>query len=249
LRIELPLLNTKLKKLIYKNKIKMYSNLNNFNSNLSPNVKNLQLFITSKQKLNLVFLYKKINLNLFYLKNNYNSLSFIFGNNFFVNNNKYFINYIYNKYTNYYRNLLVYLAISNLAYLNNIEFGKINNLKTYLKNSLVFLNNIDDETFLNTLINNNNFIVYNGSFFDKAALISNLIFPIQIFFEYSGYFLNIFGNLRKSNKVISSKTFLYTPADFFNNLLIFIRNKFISYSFFFNKFKRILFYFKFIKID
>jgi hypothetical protein len=242
-------LNTKIKKKIVKYKTKILSNFENYNFSFNNNLLNLKSLIASKKKLNSLLLYKKINLCTFYLKNNYNSLSFLFGLNYFVNNNKYLLNVVYKKFNKYYKNFIVYLAISNISYLNNFEFSK--NIKNYMniKNSLIFLNNIDDEIFVNSLINKNNFIVYNGSFFDLSALIANLIFPVFIFYEQNGLFINIYGNVRKLNKIISTNTFLYSSAELFNTFLIFINKKFINFSYFSKKFKKIIFFFKFIKLN
>lgn len=249
LRIELPLLNTKINKKIVKYKTKILSNFENFNFSFNNNLLNLKSLIASKKKLNSLLLYKKINLCTFYLKNNYNSLSFLFGLNYFVNNNKYLLNTIYRKFTRYYKNFIVYLAISNISYLNNFEFNKSFKNYTNIKNSLIFLNNIDDEIFVNSLINKNNFIVYNGSFFDLSAIIANLIFPVFIFYEQNGLFINIYGNVRKLNKIISTNTFLYSSAELFNTFLIFINKKFINFSYFSKKFKKVIFFFKFIKLN
>src|SRR5690606_4752642 len=108
--------------------------------------------------------------------------------------------------------------------------------------------NLDNEIFLNKFIYEglNNFIVYNGSFFDLGAKISNLIFPINLFFEYSGLVLNFEGKLRKLLKIINFN--IYNSVDLLKSLFIYINLKFLKFLFLLKNFKNFIKFFSKFKI-
>src|SRR6185369_13284518 len=94
---------------------------------------------------------------------------------------------------------------------NNFNSKRNKNFLYDLKNSFIFLNNIDDENFLNKIL--------------KQNLFNN-------FFEYNGFFLNLFGKLRKSIKVVNSISFLYSPFELFKSLYTFLNLRFKNLNFY-----------------
>jgi predicted molibdopterin-dependent oxidoreductase YjgC len=118
-------------------------------------------------------------------------------------------------------------------------------------NKLLFLENVDDEYLLSTLMlkinKNKNFVIYHGCFFDLGARYSNLLIPSHSNFEYNGIFVNNEGRIRKLTKIISKNGI--NNSELFVLLKLYI-NFYINSNFSILKnFKKILSYFDFIKID
>ena len=246
LRYEMPLLNSKISKIIKKQNLLVF---NFFNNNLGIFVSNslfdFKNFIISKNKFNLSLFYNKFIYSIFLFNKNLLSLNFLLGLNFmkfFFNGFKSLLNNLFNNYVN---SLIINVLVTNLAFINffeiGLKFGK--NTKYTLEESFIFLYNIDNEIFLKRFLINN-YIVYVGSFFDIGAQNSNLVLPINLFFECNGLFINFEGNLRKLVKVINNN--IYNSVELFKLLFIYFKlriskflpilEKFFKISKFFKKF-------------
>jgi len=250
LRYEIPLLNSKINKIIKKQKLLIFNFFNNnlFGKFSGNSIIDFKDFIFSRNKINIDLFYYKFNYSIFNFKNRILNFNFSFGLNFIKNSN-YFLKFLLeNIFINYLLNIKCNILLSNLTYLNLFEIGLKVNKKRLINldfgNSFFFLYNVDNEVFLNKFIKNNvnRFITYFGSFFDIGAKISNLIFPLNLFFEYNGLFLNFEGKLRKSFKIINLN--IFNPTDLLKSLYIYINLKFLKVLFLFNNVFKILKYFK-----
>jgi len=253
LRIEFPILNFKLRKMITNNdKINVYSiGLSGSYYNIpikffGNSLNDFFLFFKGKNKLNLDLFYNKIINSLFFINDKFINLKvFISIFNIVIFNSMNFLQNWLNKYFVYNINFFY----DNISYVNIFELNNFKNINSNieLQNSFIFLENLDDYYFL-SLLKSNNFIVYHGFFFDYGAKISNLLIPSFSNFEFDSIFFNIEGKLKKSKKVIS-KNSIINNSDFFIILKVFS-----SYFFKFNfsilkNFNKILGYFNIVKID
>jgi len=254
LRVEIPLLNSKLKKKMMKNNFNIYNFsgkdvLGKFLNNDFLNYSNIFSF---RQKLCYFLLFFTFLYICFNFLKNLVSVKFFFGWNFFQRN-YFFFNNLFLKLTNKYNIITYNIILSTISLINYFEFFyvKISNINLNLYNSFVFLAQVDDELFLNKLYllkdkDINSFFVYSGSFFDNGAKISNLIFPLNMFFEYNGLFLNLSGKFRKNRKVVSSLSFLYNISSLFESFNNFFVLKIVGLNFFyfsiFSFFKKFKFY-------
>jgi len=136
----------------------------------------------------------------------------IFGKNYFLNkNNSIIISFIKNNYKSFIEILILY----NLNLINFFEvFGNIKNslLKNYkilylynTKNYIKYLNKITDSSKL--------FIIYHGTHITNDSIRSDLIIPSNEFYEKKNKYIDLYGNIKKSNQIINY--FLFS----FDNLL------------------------------
>jgi len=227
-RLESPILNSRLRKLYLLNdNLKFYGfGVNSSYLNLplkiyGNSIKNLIIILKSKFIFNKDILFSFFNYSIYnnFLKKD--QFIFFFGVSFFsqINSSNFFnlfCNWI-NK--NFFYNVAVIFPF--VGYLSFFEYNSGLNKFFFNKNNFIYLSNVDDINFINSFSNLNNFCVYNGSFFDEGAQISNIIIPTFTFFENDYEFLNIEGRVRKSLRVLSSSYNLISDFDFFNFLIIF----------------------------
>jgi hypothetical protein len=249
LRLELPLLNSRLRKAINNNReIKVFSlGL----SNIYGNIKSLNLsssiygikkilngrglffdFLSDKNDIfKNIFLKNKQNLTVFIGIKYYNTLSF-----YFKNLEKSF-------------NLKIYCIYNNISYCNFLETSRLysKSIINNIENSFVFLQNVDNSEFYKKLENKNNFLVYVGHHLSIGGNKANMIFPISSMYEYSGYFLNIFGKICKQNKSVYKD--LLKPSNLFIVLKLYNRYFFKSNFSKILNFRKILSYFDFFNLD
>lgn len=255
LRLENPLLNLRLKKMVDKNLIKVFSlgssfGYNFFVYNQSNSLKNFLLFIEGKNFLNNFFM-KSIktllifnwnffiqnanNLNLFYLKNNI--FSFLKEKISFT-----ILNYDATTLLLYDLNL-----INSINNFNDYSFKQ--NQKNFVNNNLFYFININNfySKILNKInINNTNNIIFQGNYLvNKNLSINNINFylPSAHFIEKNGTFINFFGLIQKIKFILfpyknvrSDYKIIYI---LFKNLL---KNKNFNYKIYLN-------FYNFIKFE
>jgi hypothetical protein len=256
LRNEIPVLNSKIKKLIKKGNINIYNyfNDNNYGFFIGNNIFDLFKLIASKSIVNLKLFSSRIYFNIFNFFNNFLNLNILFGLSFIKNVKNFSKNKILNYFNTYCKSLNCYNLLSNLAYISFFEIGlkyKELNINELDKNLIIMLN-IDNDLFLNNLFfkrNSNNFFIYLGSYFDFAAKLSNLIFPINSFFEYNGLFVNFEGLVRKLVKIVNFNSNIYNSFDLFKSIFIFFNIKFLKFNFFFKIFYSIFNFFKYFFLN
>ena len=256
LRLEMPILNSKL--LRKKDKVLLYSvgNTGYFYSNyfkfLGNNILDVINFIYGKTILNKelynIFLFDFSIFNKKKFKPS--GLYIVIGQSFYIIKNSFllfdFIKSYIKQYFNFSKCSNLFTNSSVLNYLN------ISHLKQFLfKNvaSFYFLNNVDNYYFLKSLdfLKKENFIVYKGSFFDEGAKRSDLIFPSSTFFEENYNYKSFNGLNLLTRKVISNKFYNNKQFFFFFNNLKFKYFKFNLFSII--NFKILFKYFKFIMVD
>jgi hypothetical protein len=256
LRLEMPILNSKL--LRKKEKISLFSigNIGYFYSNcfkiLGNNVFDVLNFIYGKTFLN-TYLYSEslFNLNIF---NNYikpYGLQVLIGQSFYFSKNSY---NLYNKIKEYVLKYFKYSLCSNLfSNVSVLNYLNINHLKRFVFNensSFFYLNNVDSYNFLKNLDilhTKNNFIVYRGSFFDEGVKRSDLVFPSSTFFEENYNYKSFNGLNLYTRKVVSNNFYNNKEFFFFLNTLKF--KFFKSNLFSIVNFKILFKYFKFLNVD
>jgi len=227
-RLESPILNSRLRKLYLLNdSLKFYGfGVNNSYLNLPINIYGNSVFnliniVKSKIVFNKELLFKFYNYSAFNIFLKKDKFSFFFGIGFF-----YFFNS--SNLLDLFKNLINNNFFSNVSiifpfvgYLSFFEYNSgINKFLLNTKN-FIYLSNIDDINFLNKFIKLNSYFIYNGSFFDEGAKLSNVVVPSFTFFENDYEYLNIEGRLRKSLRVLSSSYNLIEDFNFFNFLNIF----------------------------
>lgn len=248
-RLEVPLLNTRLKKNYSKNsKFKAYSiglslNYTTFPvRNLGNSVKTLLNFLEGKvfklynyiykNYLNFSFLGKDLQ-NIYKSKINLflgSSALVRFDSSSLINGILYFLDKLGLNYNNL--NLIYRYS----GRINALDAGLINNKNNFLKlrslKSFNYFCGVDIDSFNFNTINKNSFNVYQGSFypmdFDKLSYL-NLILPVNIFIEESNSYLNLEGRLRKMNKVITNPVVDYTNCTVISLLKYNLKKKFINY--------------------
>jgi len=249
-RLEMPLLNSRLKRFEWKKRYFSFGNFSNyFNFGIKiigVNYKDLFIFLSGKLHLNLfmhklVFGYKS-----FLLKFKFNiccffgiAIKYMYG---FSNTYKYIKKYvnIFCSFVSAVHNIYYYMG-----YLNILELGVCAKTFNGVKQSFVFLMGVDELNFLNCLNKDDNFIVYSGSHFDIGASVSNLVLPYKTLFEYSSIMFNFKGSLCNLNKVVEN--FQNISDNLFQLLLNFIF--FFMKYFLFNLYYRFVKYFKFFQIN
>lgn len=115
------------------------------------------------------------------------------------------------------------LSAFELNFLPSVHSNFSYNLKN-IKKSFSFFCGVDDFIFNN---NQDNFIVYQGSFRDSVLSFknANLIFPVSTFVERISYFINIEGRIRNTKKVLSKITEVsnFTDVEIFNALFVYLK--------------------------
>jgi hypothetical protein len=227
LRLEMPILNSKL--LRKKDKILFYNigNVGYFYSNyfkfLGNSIFDVINFIYGKTILNKEIFNISFNLNIF---NNVLikpiGLQVLIGQSFYFIKNSFIL---FNKIKVYLENTCNKSSCNNLfSNVGILNYLNINYLKKFVINNNVsnfyFLNNVDNFNFLKILNNKKgNFVVYRGSFFDEGAKCSDLIFPCSTFFEESLNYKNFSGLNLITKKVISTNFYNNKEFFFFLNTL------------------------------
>lgn len=258
LRLEMPILNSKLMR--KKDKISFYTigNVGYFYSNyfkyLGNTILDIKNFIYGKTLLNKeLFNIFSFGFNIFSFNKilKPKGLQIIIGNSFYFIKNSFLLynkikEYVQNNYNFSYCNNL----FSNVSILNYLNFNYLNKFKFIdnNKSSLYFLNNVDNYLyFLKNINKENDFIIYKGSFFDEIAKYSNLIFPSPTFFEENLCYKSFDGKNVFTRKVISINFYNNKEFFFFLNIL---RKKFFKLNLFsIINFKLLFKYFKFLDIN
>jgi len=256
LRLEMPILNSKL--LRKKDKISFYSlgNIGYFYSNsfkfLGNSVMDVVNFIYGKTLINKeIFNIFSFDLNIFNTRLiKPIGLQILIGQSFYFIKNSFML---FNRIKSYVVNTNKMSSCNNLfSNVGILNYLNINYLKKFTFNyscsSLYFLNNVDNFNFLKFLNKKkDNFLVYRGSFFDEGAKCSDLVFPCSTFFEESLNYKNFSGLNLFTKQVISTP--FYNNKEFFfllNNL----KWKFFKLNLFgIINFKVLFKYFKFLHLD
>lgn len=253
LRLEMPILNSKLMR--KKDKITFYSigNVGYFYSNyfkyLGNSVLDVVRFIYGKTELNKqIFNLFSFDANVFNKKFKPNGLNILIGQSFYFIKNSFML---YSKLKLYVQDNFNFSWCSNLfSNVSVLNYLNLNHLKRFVfnnKSSLYFLNNVDNYYYSTNINKENNFIIYRGSFFDETAKYSDLIFPSNTFFEENLNYKSFDGLNVYTRKVVSTN--LYNNKEFFfflNNLKL----KFFKLNLFsIINFKILFKYFKFLYIN
>jgi NADH dehydrogenase/NADH:ubiquinone oxidoreductase subunit G len=219
LRLEMPILNSKLMR--KKDKITFYSigNVGYFYSNyfkyLGNSVLEIIKFIFGKTELNKqVFNIFSFDVNIFNKKFKPSGLNILIGQSFYFIKNSFML---YNKLKLYVYDNFNFSWCSNLfSNVSVLNYLNLNHLKRFVfnnKSGLYFLNNVDNYYYSKNINKENNFIIYRGSFFDETARYSDLIFPSNTFFEENLNYKSFDGLNVYTRKVVSTN--LYNNKEFF----------------------------------
>lgn len=207
LRLENPLLNLRLKKLVDKNLIKVFSfgssfGYNFLNYNNGSSIKHFLNFIEGKSILNALLI--KFNKNLFIfnwnffnkLKNNFDFLLYKLKNLYFINDKLH-----YTVLTHDSTSLLVndFNLCNSTNLFDDESFKCFDN--SFLKDNLFFLLNADNFNFFyknNDFLKNNNVIfqgMYNAN--NRIKNVINFFLPSSHFVEKNATYINFFGFIQK----------------------------------------------------
>lgn len=259
LRLQMPLLNTNLRlKLKKKKNVKIFS-LGFVSYDISYDIVNIgNNFLTffsileNKSKLNFFFFFKdylfsSFNVKFFKkdLQNERDTIltkdhAFLIGDNFFFFKNTFkLILDFCSKFFLWIKDLFV-------LFTNTIDLNYQNlNLKTRKKKKMSLIYSFFN--FSNSFLKKKkgDFSILQSSIFFKNFKNYNIILPVTSFFEYTGFFFNFEGRLRKKLKVYSYKNSNLKSNKEILKYIYLILNKFIFFKrfFFFNFFRNL------IKID
>lgn len=255
-RLESPILNSRLRKLYLLNdNLKFYGfGVNSSYLNLpitiyGNSIFNLLSIIKSKIIFNKELLFKSYNYSTFNVFLKKDKFSFFFGIGFFYFFNSSNLLDLFRVWINknFFSNISVIFPF--VGYISFFEFNGLFNKILLNKNNFIYLSNVDDINFLNKFVKLNSLYIYNGSFFDEGAKLSNLIIPSFTFFENDYEYLNIEGRLRKSLRVLSSTYNLIIDFNFFNFLNIFKELYVINNFSVFRNWIKIFKYFDFLLLN
>ena len=232
LRMELPLLNLKIRRQILNYKLLVYYlglavNLNYFYEYIGNSILNLILILKGQSWLS----FKLFSLNFLilingYLTKNSNNLSL-----FLFNILKFVYVYFGKTYLKFLFLDVSSLNLSELGFINNInkvhskEETSLNaNLKNFNLNFFYNSLNLATSVLLsdNTKIITNSFSIYQGAHITDDSMVSDIILPSYTFFEKFGFFLNFSGLLQQSIRCFNF--FSLSRSDF---LICFIYNTFL----------------------
>jgi NADH-quinone oxidoreductase subunit G len=209
LRLEYPILNIKIRKLVLENNLKVFYIGNNINLNykyihISNNYKNFYKFLEGKHWL----------CNFFLKKYSYIMLPANLFNNLNIK-----------KYDKYISNF--YFLVNNSSNINSAEVGFINEKRNIIKknqyNLLYFLNTDFD-------LKTKGFKIYQGHHGLNFLKNFDIIIPSSTFFEKNSTYINIEGRLQKT------KTAVYTFSNMKNDIqILFILCKVFSFELSFDK--------------
>lgn len=250
LRVELPLLNSRLRRL---DNVALYSiGLNNSYNNLAVKtigftvsdviniVKGMSPFNIFKQSYIFSSFNKKIH-----------SICFLFGAAFYnaeasSSLYSYVKNWVFSNFIGSYC-FNLFNNVGQINYLLSMSAGKRNVVINPLTASFVFLEGVDNFLFLRQLaVYANNYIVYHGSFFDEGAKQADLILPNATYFESSLKFFSYTGQQRQTNKIVDPVSTVLSAKDFYYYLSFF--NKVFNNNFTcIPNFTRVLSFFSFLK--
>lgn len=224
-RLEVPLLNTRMRKNFLLCPFAKFYSLGLALDNSSYPVKNIGNSFNSLLK----FLEGKLNINFYIFLNEFLNLNFF---NLNVLKKTYFLvgSSILNRldvkaclggFLNLFTNLNINLNHLNLiskflGRLSAFEVGSLPGIKSvcnynlFKKNNFLFLCGVDYDLVKLRKFEFNNFIVYQGSFYISNFIsYLNLILPVCVFTEKFSSFLNLEGRLRFTQKAISPFKFVF----------------------------------------
>jgi hypothetical protein len=137
------------------------------------------------------------------------------------------------------------ISLLNICENNNFRTDRVIN---NINKRFIFLANVDDNNFINTLDSlSNDFIIYHGHFLGPSTKYANMLIPSCSAYEYNGVFINIEGRIRKLTKVISQH--VITSADYFTILKLCFINYIKTNLSIINNFNRIIKLFDFLIVD
>lgn len=161
--------------------------------------------------------------NLFFISNNFSK-----NYNFFcIKNNDYFsfINFV--NFIHVYSGSINALSVgfvTGINFFTNLNLFFSSSFKLTKKNSLLYAIGCDNFFFQQIGVKLNFWIIYQGTHASGFSNFANLIFPILSHIEYSSFYINMFGNLNKTNSI-----FLYN-LNLKSNTWIFKHIIFLSVS-------------------
>jgi hypothetical protein len=257
IRLELPLMNSKLRKYINNNKrIKI------FYVGLSNSYNNVPVISCGNSIIDLINIFKGKNIafskNIF-VKSIFcslfttNNLKYIYFRVFMKNdiNNVNIIKVFFEKIFNKYFFFKINNLIDNISFLNIFENGNYrlnDSVYSKLEKRFIFFENVDEQSVFNHLkISKNDFVIYHGQFFGINQEIIDLIIPSLSIYEYNGTFINLEGRIRKLIKAVSQN--LISSYDFFIVLKICYSNYLKTNLSFMKNFNTIIGFFEFLHID
>jgi hypothetical protein len=257
IRLELPLMNAKLRKLmlIYGKRIKLY------NIGLSNSYNNIPLFnvgnsieeffkmLKGKSKVNLDILNTTVLSGLPNTINlKYKNFKIFFGSMAYnlVKDARFYIEKMMNNYYFFSINIIYpNISMYNIAEYNNIRRDNIYN---FLRDRFIFLENVDDQHFLNSLnIKENDFVVYHGHFVGGFSKFANLLIPSTSIYESNASYINLEGRTRKLTKAISQN--LISSSDYLTVLKICFTNYIKTNFSLITNFRKIVNFFEFLNLD
>lgn len=233
LRLESPVLNSRVRNLVNHSGLEVFSfgvpfNLTYKSYNVSNSSLDLINLMLGKHFLSTYFSKKKV--------------LFVFGNSFFQEHNfSFFLNLKSIGYNNfsfeYFSNVPSNINAWDLGlkvYTNN----QMNSLKK--KSNLFYIVGADNLDFS---FSSRDFVVYQGHHGDRTAFKANIILPTPVFTERSAFFPNIQGIFNRTNKVLNTVNMARMDYRIFQALLLtilkknnFIKNiNFLPSLFFFSK--------------
>lgn len=239
-RLEVPLLNWRIKKSYLKSvKFNAYSiglslNYTTFPIiNLGNTLLSLSNFLEGKSSVTKLFLQNDF-INTNYFGNSWNQgLSIFIGNSILMR--KDFLAVISNiKLANFnfkHKINVISRFIGRSNYADIIPFINRGNIykKKAKKNKFNYMIGVDLDSKIN-LINNMDFSVYQGSFiFENIENKINLLLPSSIYIENKATYLNSFGKLCKTEKIINTKTLIRDDKNIINAIYIYY-NIVVGYS-------------------
>jgi NADH-quinone oxidoreductase subunit G len=253
LRLENPLLNLRLKKLVDKNLIKIFSfgssfGYNFFVYNQGNSLKIFLNFIAGKSILNNFFI--KSNKNLFIFNwSFFNKAKNNFDFFFFKNNNLTFLknNIEFSVLSNDSTSLLLYdfNLINSINSFDDVSFKKIK--KDPSKKDLFYLLNVENFNFFfkNYTFFNDNFVFFQSQYLANERIKNKIHFflPSAHFVEKNATYVNFFGLIQKVKFILfpfknvrsDSKIIYMLFKDLFNNKKVNNKNNF-NLQFFFSKY-------------
>jgi hypothetical protein len=258
MRLELPLMNSKLRKYVNSNnRIKI------FYVGLSNSYNNLPIISCGNSMFDIVNIFKGKNIafskNIFiksifyslFTKNKFKYMYLrVFINNE-INNNANIIKILFEKIFNKYFFFKINNLITNISLLNIFENGNYmldNCVYNKLKKKFIFFENVNEQLIFNHLkISKNDFVISHGQFAGINQEIIDLMIPSLSIYEYNGTFINLEGRIRKLIKVVSKN--LISSYDFFIILKICYSNYFKTNLSFMKNFNKIIRFFEFLEID
>lgn len=257
IRLELPLMNSKLRKCINNNKkIKI------FYVGLSNSYNNVPVISCGNSIFDLINIFKGKNIafsknifvkSIFYSLFTTNNLKYMYFRVFIKNgiNNVNIIKVFFEKIFNKYFFFKINNLIDNISFLNIFENGNYRlNDRVYnnLEKRFIFFENINEHLVFNYLkISKNDFVIYHGQFFGINQEIIDLIIPSLSIYEYNGTFINLEGRIRKLIKAVSQN--LISSHDFFIVLKVCYSNYLKTNLSFMKNFNKIIGFFEFLHID